>query len=323
MGTGAPVTEARERGPAAPAALPATRSPAARAQARRRRLVGLLYAAPAALVVGLLFVVPLLLAVWMSLHDWPLIGSAELNAPDNYAAIAGNELFLDSIGFTLKYTVVVTVVYFVVGLGLALLVQESRPGIGLFRTAFFLPAVVGLASASLLFYALYNNEFGPVDDLLRALGLVDGDVDFLGTPDNAFASTVVMVTWRFAGFNMLILLTGLQAIPTEVYEAARMDGASWWQTLRSVTLPLLRPTIALMLILTVTGSLLAFEPFYVLTAGGPDNSTVTMVMAMFREAFTLFDLGSSAALAVVLLVVLVALNAVQFLVLGRDGREAR
>ncbi|WP_369053247.1 carbohydrate ABC transporter permease [Kineococcus terrestris] len=304
--------------PAASGSAPSRRraDPSARLR-RRRSLVGLAYAAPAALVVVLLFAVPLLLSVWMSLNDWPLIGEPSFNAPANYQAIAGNDLFLSSIAFTLKYTVVVTILYFVTALGLALLVQQSRPGVGLLRTAFFLPAVVGLASASLLFYALYNNEFGPVDDVLRALGLVEGDVDFLGQPDNAFASTVVMVTWRFAGFNMLILLTGLQAISPDVYEAARMDGASWWQTLRSITLPLLRPTIALMLILSVTGSLLAFEPFYVLTAGGPSNSTVTMVMAMFREAFTLFDLGTAAALALVLLVVLVVLNVLQFWLVKR------
>lgn len=253
----------------------------------------------------------------MSFNDWPLIGDPKFNGLDNYKAIPENQLFVDSILFTLKYTVVVTTLYFIFGLGLALLVQESRPGIGFFRTAFFLPATVGLASASLLFYAIYNNSFGPADDVLRALGLADGDVDFLGTPNNAFMSTVAMVTWRFAGFNMLILLTGLQAISTEIYEAAKVDGASWWQTLRSITLPLLRPTIALMLILSVTGSLLVFEPFYVLTAGGPSNSTVTMVMAMFREAFTLFSLGRSAAIAVVLLVTLVLLNAAQFFALRK------
>jgi multiple sugar transport system permease protein len=299
-------------------APPSTTSP----QRRKRRgeaVAGLLYAAPAGLIIALLFVLPLLLAVWMSVNHWPLLGNHFFNAPDNYTAIAKNELFVGSIGFTLKYTVVVTVIYFVTALGLALLVQESRPGIGLFRTAFFLPAVVGLSSAALLFYALYNNEFGPLDDVLRALGLANGGVDFLGTPDNAFVSTVVMVTWRFAGFNMLILLTGLQAIPTEVYEAARVDGTTWWQRLRHITLPLLKPTIALMLILTVTGSLLAFEPFYVLTGGGPSNSTVTMVIAMFREAFTLSDLGRSAALAMVLLVALVALNTLQLSALRKKG----
>ncbi|TFD56950.1 sugar ABC transporter permease [Cryobacterium sp. Hh7] len=280
-------------------------------KARREQAAGALYALPAAIFVIILFAVPLALAFWMSLNDWPLIGEPVFNAPDNYIAIGSNTLFIDSILFTLKYTLIITVIFLVVSLALALLVQNARPGVGFFRTAFLLPAAVGLASSSLLFYALYNNEFGPLDDILRSLGLLQGNADFLGTPDNAFASTVVMVTWRFAGFNMIILLTGLQAIPLEVYEASRTDGAGWWQTLWHVTLPLLKPTILLILVLSITGSLLAFEPFYVLTAGGPSNSTVTMVMAMFREAFTMFDLGSAAAIAIVLLVSLVVINAAQ------------
>lgn len=286
---------------------------AGRSSVRRRResLIGALYAFPAGAFVVVFFVLPLLLAFWMSLNSWPLIGEPSFNAPDNYEAIGKNKLFLDSIWFTVKYTFVVTAIFLTVSLGLALLVQNSRPGVGFLRTAFLLPSAVGLSSAALLFYAMYNNDFGPLGEIFRILGLAHGDPNFLGTPDNAFASTVAMVAWRFAGFNMIILLTGLQAIPLDVYEAARIDGASWFQQLRYITLPLLRPTILLILILSITGSLLAFEPFYVLTAGGPSNSTVTMVMTMFREAFSLFSLGKAAAIAMVLLVVLVAINAAQ------------
>ncbi|MCL3859826.1 carbohydrate ABC transporter permease [Actinotalea sp. K2] len=292
---------------------PASRGPARRA--RREATSGLLFALPAILFVVILFVVPLVLAAWMSLNDWPLIGSPAFNAPDNYVAISENQLFLSSIWFTIKYTAIVTVIFLVISLALALLVQSTRPGIGFFRTAFLLPAAVGLASSALLFYALYNNEYGPLGDMLRGLGLVEGNADFLSSSEAAFRSTVAMVTWRFAGFYMIIMLTGLQAIPVEVYEASRMDGASWWQTLRSITLPLLKPTILLVLVLSVTGSLLAFEPFYILTQGGPSNSTVTMVIAMFREAFTLFDLGSAAAIAMVLLVALVGINVAQLYLL--------
>ncbi|MDB5244128.1 MAG: sugar transporter permease [Spirosoma sp.] len=297
--------------------------PDARLAGKRRRegRTGLLYAAPAAVFIIVFFILPLLLAFWMSLNNWPLIGQAKFNAPENYAAVANNKLFLSSIWFTIKYTVVVTIIFLVVSLGMALLVQNSRPGVGFFRTAFLLPAAVGLASASLLFYAMYNNDFGPLGHIFRALGLSEGDPNFLGTPDHAFASTVAMVTWRFAGFNMIILLTGLQAIPLDVYEAAKIDGAGWWNQLRHITLPLLKPTILLILILSITGSLLAFEPFYVLTGGGPSNSTVTMVITMFREAFSLFDLGRAAAIAMVLLVALVALNALQlFLFRDKDAK---
>ncbi|MGJ3192206.1 carbohydrate ABC transporter permease [Paenarthrobacter sp. FR1] len=285
---------------------------------QKQRWVGLLYTSPALIVAAVFFVAPVVMAIGMSFTDWPLIGKPKFAGVEQYSGIAENDLFMKAIPFTLAYTVIATTVFLAISLGLALLVQENRRGVGIFRTAFFLPAVVGVTSAALLFYSLYSNDYGPIDDLMRAVGIANGPVDFLGTPVAAFFSTLVMSTWRFAGFNMLILLTGLQAIPAEVYEAARMDGATRWQQFRHITLPLLKPSIALMLVLTVTGNLLVFEPFYVLTAGGPDNSTVTMVMAMFREAFTKFDLGAAAAIAVILLIALVLLNALQLLVLRKE-----
>ncbi|WP_214321855.1 carbohydrate ABC transporter permease [Nonomuraea sediminis] len=284
-----------------------------------RRLQGWLFAAPTAAIVGLLFIAPLALVVWMSLNHWPLLGSATLNAPDNYAKISDNPLFLDSVAFTLKYTVIITVLLSALALGLALLVQERRPGVAFFRTAFFLPGAVGFAAAALLFYGMLNSDFGPIDPMLRALGFTHEPVRWIGTPNMALFSTIALVLWRFAGFNMLILLTGLQAIPVEVYEAARSDGANRLQIFTKITLPLLRPTIALMLILSITGSLLAFDQFFIFTNGGPDNSTVSMVMVIYRQAFFRFDLGGAAALSVVLLVALVALNALQMRVLRRSN----
>lgn len=284
----------------------------------RTSWAGLVYTGPAGAVALFLFGIPIVMAIYMSFTDWPLIGTPELVGFAQYQAIPNNDLLMSSIPFTIAYTVVATVVFFVVSLCLALFVQDTKRGVGFFRTAFFIPSVVGVTSAALLFYAMYNNEYGPIDDLLRAIGLAEGNVDFLATQQSAFASTLVMTTWRYAGFNMLLLLTGLQAIPKELYEAAAVDGASRWQSFVRVTLPLMRWSIALMLILTVTGCLLVFEPFFVLTAGGPDNTTVTMVMAMFREAFTKFDLGAAAAIAVVMLIALVILNSLQFFALRKE-----
>ncbi|MDU0287935.1 sugar ABC transporter permease [Saccharothrix longispora] len=306
-----PRREGTRRPPAAPAA------PRRRAD-RARALVGAAYAAPTALVVGLFFLVPLGLVAWMSLHRWPLLGKPRLNAPDNYTGIADDELLRTAAWFTVKYTVITTVLLFAVALGLALLVQHRRPGVGFFRTAFYLPMAVGFASASLLFLGLLSDEIGPVTDLLARLGLVDGYVSWTGgSPDSALASAVLLVLWRFAGFAMLILLTGLQAIPTDVHEAAKVDGATRWQAFRRITLPLMRPTIALVLTMITTGSLLAFDQFWILTRGGPDNSTTSVVMVIYREAFVRLDLGSAAGISVVLLVVLVLFNAVQLGVLRR------
>jgi multiple sugar transport system permease protein len=263
-------------------------------------------------------VVPLLLVVWMSLHRWPLLAPPTFNAPDNYTRIGENELVGSAVWFTLKYTLVMTVLLFGLAFGMALLVQRRRRGVGFLRTAFFLPMAVGFASASLLFLGFLSDEIGPVNGLLRTLGIVDGYVSWTsGSSTGALSSAVVLVLWRFAGFTMLILLTGLQAIPLEVYEAARIDGASRWQIFRRVTLPLMRSTITLVLTLMTTGSLLAFDQFWILTRGGPDNSTTSLVMVIYREAFIRLDLGSAAAISVALLAVLVVVNVVQLGVLRR------
>lgn len=289
---------------------------------RSRTLKGALYAAPAAGFVAVFFILPLLLVGQMSASDWPLLsGNQGVNAPDNYAGMTDDRLFWPAVGFTLKYTGIVVVVLLVLAMVMALIVQEPRRGVGFFRTAYFLPVALGLASASLLFWGFYSPSIGPIDPILQGLGLIDEPIRWFGTPNLALFSTVSLIVWRFAGFFMLILLVGLQSISMEVYEAARMDGAGRWQTFLRITLPLLRPSIALCLILSVTGSLLAFDQFFILTAGGPDNSTTTVVMLIYREAFRRFDLGTAAALSVVVLIALLVINIAQFRFLRRGVED--
>lgn len=275
---------------------------------RRRSLQGWLYASPTAIFVLVLFVAPLLLVVQMSASDWPLLsGNQGLNFPENYSKVIDNRFFLDSVWFTLKYTVIATVLLILLGLGLALLVQESSRWKGFLRTAILVPSALGLASASLLFYVFYSPMGGPFADLMTSWGFT-----FLGTPDGALWSTVFLIVWRFAGFYMLLMLVGLQSIPGDVYEAAAIDGASRWATFRDITIPLLRPTLALTTVMCVTGSLLAFEQFYILTKGGPDNSTITVVQLIYNMAFQgQNDLGVAGALSVIVLVALVVINFVQ------------
>jgi len=295
------------RSEAAPAA---TRMPGWR---RTRRRIGMLYALPTAIYVAVFFVVPLLLVVRMSAGNWTLLGGDRgLNFPKNFTAIGSNTLFWPAVAFTIEYTVIVTILLIGLGLGLALLVQESGRWSGFLRTSFLLPAAIGLATASLLFWGFYSPTIGPISPPLEKLGLIHEPIQFLGTSLSALLSTVFLIVWKYAGFYMLILLVGLQAIPSEVYEAAAIDGATRWQTLRRVTLPLLRPSLALALILCITGSLLAFDQFYILTKGAPDNTTVTVVQLIYREAFQRQNLGTAAALSIVVLAVLLVINAVQF-----------
>lgn len=306
--------------PAAGAAGRQPRSTLARAR-RRRSLTGVAFTSPVAIIALLLFVIPLGFAFWMSVNDWPLLGDHHFNGLDNYRAIPQNEQFMRAVVFTLIYTVITTAIVFTIGLALALLVAQPRRGVGFFRTAFFLPYVVGTAAAALQWYVLFNDDLGPFTKILTDLHVVGGPVDWLGTPTKATLSVIVMVIWKFIGFQMVVTLVGLQSIDHGLYEAARLDGSSGWQTMRYITLPLLRPTLTLLLILSITGSLLAFDQFYIMTAGGPDNSTITMVFSVTREAFTSFKLGTANAFAMVLMVALVIINLTQLLVLRRGDNQ--
>lgn len=285
----------------------------------RQQLVGLAFVAPTAVTILVLFVLPLAIVVYMSLSDWPLLGSPTFIGFGNYAEILVDSRYLGAIGFTLGYTVLTTIAIFLLALVLASFLNSRRRGARFYRTAIFVPYVVGLSTASLMWVVNYNDSVGIFAHGLRWLGIVDGPVGFFETPLSATLAVIVMIVWKFVGFQVVILLVALQSIPDSVNEAAVCDGANGWQRFRYVTLPFLRPTLALLLVLSVTGSLLAFDQFAVMTQGGPDNSTVTMVMSVYNTAFTSFDLGKAAALSMLLLVALVVINALQMrLVRGSD-----
>lgn len=307
--------------PAADVSPPRTRR-RRRAISRRRRLTGWAYAAPTAVYVAVFFVLPILLVIQMSVSEWGLFaGDQGINAPDNFKGAVNQRLFWPAVRFTIKYTVVTTVILIGIALALALLVQESTKWTGFLRTAILVPSALGLASASLLFYALYSPGSGPFGQALQNIGLTNKPVSFLGTPNSALWSTVALIVWRFAGFYMLLLLVGLQGISADVYEAAELDGAGRWQQFTRITLPLIRPSLALCTILCVTGSLLAFDQFYILTKGGPDNSTLTIVQLIYNAAFQgRNDLGLAAALSIIVLATLLILNIGQFRWLrGKEG----
>ena len=291
--------------------------------ARRQNITGWAWASPTALVLLVLFLAPIILVVIMSVSHWTLLGGNQgTNFPDNYAKVFADPLLAQSAWFTFKYTVVTTIVLMPIAFGLALLVQEAQRWNNVLRTAILLPSALGIASASLLFYALYSPQMGPINPILARLGLMDISSSVLGTPNGALWATVLLVVWRFSGFYMLLTMVGLQSIPGEVYEAARIDGASRLQILRTITLPLLRPTMAMTMIMSITGSLLAFEQFYILTKGGPNNATMTVVLLIYKYAFeTKKDLGMAAALSVLVLLALVLLNAFQLRAMGVDEKE--
>ncbi len=300
-------------------ATPATASRRSRSR-RRRALAGFVFVLPAVCFTAVFFVVPLGMTIWRSLNEWPLLSKPHFAGLANYARLLQDPTFWSSLLFTVKYTLAVTPPLFLVAFGLALLVQRRAPLIGLFRTAYFLPVVIGMAVASLLWVWLLNDQVGVVNDLLLRLHLIREPLVWLDTSDTALAGIVVMVLWKAAGFTMVLLLVGMQAIPDDLEEAARIDGATWWQRTRHITLPLLRRTFALALMVSIIGSFLAFEQFFILSHGGPHNSTISVVYWIYRAAFISFRLGYAAAASVVLLVVLVLLSVLQLWLLRGEER---
>jgi multiple sugar transport system permease protein len=217
--------------------------------------------------------------------------------------------------YTLIYTAIVTVPILVLGYALAVLVRAKRRGATLLRTVFFLPYVVGLTTISFLMLLEAQPESGAVNVVLRSLGITDGTTAWLVDGPLATGLICVLVIWGVSGLTMVLLMSSMQGIPREIYESAELDGASWWQTERSITIPMLRRTIALTIIISVIGSFLAFTQFFILTQGGPGSETTTVVMAIYRRAFVDLQLGAATAMSLILVAITGIVTAIQFALL--------
>jgi multiple sugar transport system permease protein len=296
-------------------APPPVQAPARRSH-RRESLthpprVGLMLVAPALLMIAVFVLTPLLFALGISFTDWPLIGDVEPAGITNYLSIGSDTGFLRAVGYTLLYTAIVTLPILVLGYLLAVLVRSRRRGATLLRTVFFLPFVVGLSTLSFLTILEAQPNSGAVNLVLAALGITDGSTAWLVNGPLATGLISALVIWGVAGLTMLLLMSGMQAIPREVYESADLDGANWWQQEWQITVPMLRRTIAMCLVISVIGSLLAFTQFYVLTNGGPGSATTTVVLYIYKRAFVQLQLGAASALSIVLVIVVALVTALQ------------
>jgi multiple sugar transport system permease protein len=295
------------------------RRPARRSTDRQRNArVGLGLTAPALLLVGTFALFPLGFGVYISLTNWPLVGPYHLIGLANYQSLIHNSVFLQSIVFTLKYTAIVTLPIFVVGYALAVFVRSNRPGTTVFRTLIFLPYIVGLVAESYMAVVELQPQSGTVNFVLSRLRIVSDTTAWTVHTGLATAAICVLVIWFASGLTMMLLMAGMQGIPAELYESARVDGASWWSAERRLTLPLLRRSIALSLIISVIGSFLAFNQFFIITDGGPGTSTVSVVMSIYDTAFADQDVGLASAMSVVLVVVVGLITFVQFHYLQGD-----
>lgn len=286
--------------------------------AHRRRITGFLFVLPSVLFMLIFFIFPLIMTVWMSLNNWPLLGKPKFIGLANYANMLQDGQFWSSLIFTTEYTLLVTIPIFMLAFVLALLVNLPLRGVGIFRTGYFVPVVIGLGTSSLLWVWLLNDRVGVFNQILIDLGLTTNSVVWFAEKGTAMAAIILSVVWKTVGFTMILLLSGMQAIPDEIYQAAMVDGATYWGRLLHITLPLMRRTFALALVLSVIGSYLAFDQFYIMTRGGPQNQTITAVYWIFNNSFVSFKLGYGAALSLVLLVILTLISGAQLRILRDD-----
>jgi multiple sugar transport system permease protein len=280
--------------------------------------LGLLYLAPALLFVAAFTAYPLVQMLWMSLHNWSIIEPKKWVGAANFVKAWNDRQFWISLGFTLRYTLYITPILMILGYLIALLVAPNTPLRKVTRAVVFVPVVIGLSVSSLLWYWLFNYHFGLVNRGLIDLGIVDGPVVWFGEDaDRALWAVIVSIVWKVLGFGMLLFVAAIHAIPQEINEATMVDGASYWQRVRRITLPLTARTVLLVTLFSVIGSLLAFDQFFLMTAGQPFNQTASSMFWIYLNSFPYLKLGYGAALSLILATIVLACTVVQMMLTRR------
>lgn len=286
------------------------RRPRRSALARRDWIVGYTMVAP--VVVGALaFVIaPLVAVFWFSLHDWNVLANTFVfSGTDNFERMLADPGLRNSLVVSLWFSIGLVVLNVTLALFLAVLLNQKLPGTTTFRTFFFSPVVVSLVAWTIVWSFLLQAD-GGINGMLSIFG-IEGP-NWLRGEFTAMVSVIVVQVFKNVGLNMILFLAALQGVPEEIGEAARIDGAGAWRRFRSITVPMISPTILLVMILTIVGSLEVFAQIAVLTGGGPGNSTTVLVYYLYQQAFRFNDFGYASAIAVLLFLIVLILTLVQW-----------
>ena len=286
---------------------------------------GWVFAGPALAMIALFFALPVLAGLALSLTDFDLYALADSSnvrfvGLRNYLGLLQNPLFWSALGNTVYFVVVGVPLSIALSLGAALLLHSklalARP---FFRTALFAPVVTTVVAVAVIWRYLFHTRYGLVNWALDGIGIAP--VDWLGDPAWAMPTIILFAVWKNFGYNMIIFLAGLQAIPEDLYEAARIDGASPWRQFRHVTLPMLGPMLLMVGTLTTTGYFQLFAEPYVMTQGGPLQSTVSVLYLMYEEGFKWWNLGNASAVAFLLFALMAATTTLLLAWARRKGVE--
>jgi multiple sugar transport system permease protein len=273
-----------------------------------------LFMAPALIVMTLALAYPLVQSVWLSFHQWAIgapLSSARFIGLENYRILLSDPNVWASIRVTLLFAFAVVVIEVALGVALALVLDRQIRGMSLFRTIFILPMMVAPIVVGLIWRYLYNEQFGPFTTALTALGLPV--IPWLSSQDMALISVIIADVWQWTPFIFILSLAALQSLPASAIEAARIDGATPWQAIWHVKLPLMMPVIIVAALLRLIDAFKVLEVIYILTEGGPGLSTEILSLHIYKTAFTSQQLGRASALSNILLFMVTALTLALFL----------
>jgi multiple sugar transport system permease protein len=284
-------------------------------QTRREALVALMFLLPG-LVMFLVFTLgPAVFSILAGFTKWNGLAEPIWVGIDNYIQLAQDGLFIRSLLNTVVYTVLFVVMVIASSTGVALLLNSKARGISVARFLWLLPFVTDMISVSMVWTWLYHFRFGVINYLLGLVGIPPQA--WLGSPELAMLSLVILSVWRWTGYYAIIVLAGLQSVPVSLYDAAKIDGANRWQTLRNVTLPMLSPTIFFVMVMAVISSFQVFEQMWVMTKGGPNDATISVAMFLYIQGFQFLNMGYASAVAWVLFIIIFALSVINWRVRRR------
>ncbi len=279
---------------------------------------GIVFSIPFLIVYLAFMIYPLLSGLYISFFKWDILSTAKFIGWENYATLFSDDKFYSSLWHTLQFVMITTPSLLVLGFLMALAVTGSSPYKGIMENVFFFPYIFSMTVVSTLWAWLMQKDWGVFNQVLMNLG--QDPISWLTSESLAMWSVSLTTLWWTAGFNMVLFSAGIKQIPKEVYESAAIDGASYIQSVRHITIPLVRSTTVLCLILQIIASFNVFGQVYVMTGGGPHGTTRVLVQYIYETGFKYFKMGYSAAMSYILFIIILGISIIQYTLLGRKDR---
>ncbi|WP_411333992.1 carbohydrate ABC transporter permease [Metabacillus indicus] len=269
---------------------------------KQGKITPYLFLLPGCIILGAFIFYPMLQAIWLSFTNYNMVTEAEFIGTENYQNLFEDELFWKVLGQTLLYLIIVVPALVILPIFIAILVNQQIRGIAFFRSAYYIPVVTSMVVVGITWKWVYADQ-GVLNYFLESLGIIGEPVHWLTSTSTSIFAVMAVTVWKGLGYYMVIYLAGLQAIPGDLYEAADIDGANKWKQIIHITIPLLMPSIMIVTIMSSISAMKVFEEIYVMTGGGPLNSTKTLVFYIYQEAFENLKMGYASAGGVILFLI--------------------